>query len=66
MPKIRIYLKSGNQFDLDVEHVRIERDRSDDIIIKWETTWKEGAWPRIISLPPGNIEAVLQLTDIGK
>lgn len=64
MPKIRIYLKSGNQFEIDVKHFIVKRDTHRDIVTSWEVSaWVEGIYPRIIMLPPGNIEAVLQLTE---
>ena len=55
MPKIRIYTKGGHQIELDVLEFSIIPGK------EWKATTKTGK-PKLLTLDPEDIEAVLQLT----
>ena len=55
MPKIRIYTKAGHQIDLDVYDFSIVKGK------QWTARFKDRR-PKLISLDPADIEAVVQLT----
>jgi hypothetical protein len=60
--KIRVFLKSGNYFDMEVEKFKTESNLSSGSVTGWEATWVNTRnRDRIVTLPPGNIEGVLEL-----